>query len=118
MYVVNELSMNLKDFIESEMLQRGMSQREFAQMVGVSNQTISMALDSVNAPEPSLKFLVRLARATSTDLCSLVALVHPNEVRIDARARIIAERIAQLPPDKQELIDAMLVGFLRSKPGN
>lgn len=109
--------MDFKAFIESEMRQRRMSQREFAEYVGISHQTINRIVAG-DAPEPSLSVLVRLARKTHTDLCSLIALLYPDESRGNARARIIAERIAQLTPAQQQIIDNVLIGITSSQDNN
>lgn len=100
------MSTSLSSFIQQEMQKRHMSQRQFAMMVGVSNQTISRAVSFNNDNfDPSLEFLAKLARATHVDICTLVALIYPEDSSISGRARLLAERIDRLPPEVQEIID-------------
>lgn len=90
-----------------------MSARQFAEFVGVASTTITRAMDDKNAPTPSLDFLARLARATNTDICTLVALVMPDASKqISPEARLLAERISRLSPEKQEIVDAFILGTL------
>lgn len=99
----------LGDFIENELRQRHMSAREFATFIGVAHTTVGRAMYK-DAPDPTLDFLVKLARATNVDLCTLVALVKPDDVKIQPDIQLIADRIARLPADKREIVD----GYLRS----
>jgi transcriptional regulator with XRE-family HTH domain len=116
----NEAKPNtLGAFIHAEMLRRDMTAREFAEYVGVTHSTINKFLNHgisntyAGKPvgEPSVDFLVKLARATHTDICSLMALIAPDVTTTNAEAQVIAERIARLPPDKREIIDSFLLGL-------
>lgn len=108
----------LGEFIESELNKRQMSAREFADFVGVSNAVINKFRNHgindmfANKPigEPSVSFLAKLARATSTDICALMALIVPEATFIDPGARLIAQHIARLPPEQREVVDTFLEG--------
>lgn len=102
---------NLGEFIAQEIRKRDMSDREFAEFVGVSNATIHRAM-SPDAPTPTLEFLQKLARKTGVDICTLVALVMPNDTQRTPEVDLIATRVAQLPLDKREFLDDVLVGLL------
>lgn len=107
---IYRVSMNkLGEFIEAEIKRRDMSARQFADMVGVVHSTITKAMYT-DPPEPSLDFLRKLAKATGVNVLDLVALYLPEESKIDGQTRIIAERIARLPPDKREFVDTFLWG--------
>lgn len=108
-----EATMTLQGFIETQLKERSMSGREFAVFLGVSHTVVYQALKPDYVP--SLEFLVALARGTGMDLCSIVALVYPDLARRDARAYLIAQRIAALPASEQDAIDALLTGFLQRK---
>lgn len=101
----------LGEFIASELRNRDMSARQFADLVKTNHSTITKAMYP-NPPEPTLDFLVKLARATSTDLCALVALVKPDDTRVRPEVQLVADRIARLPPDKLEIIDGYLKSLL------
>ncbi len=102
----------LKLFIEREMTERGMSAREFAKFVGVASSTISRITANKGASEPSITFLSKLADATKVDICTLVYLVAPGGRREPTpTARDLANRISKLPKDRQNLIDAVLMGI-------
>jgi transcriptional regulator with XRE-family HTH domain len=106
----------LDSFIKSEMRHREMNIRQFAKMVGVSHSTLLRYMDENNEDLPTLEFLIKLSTATSTDLCTLVAMVAPDRTPVRPSARIIADRIARLSEDDQRLIDTLLITMsLKSK---
>lgn len=108
----------LGEFILQEIQNRQSNARDFALMVGVSHTTINKFLNyglSDNyagkpVGEPSLDFLVKLAKATHVDVRTLIALVHPEVGDIDPNDLILAERIGNLPDDQKALIDNFLIG--------
>lgn len=62
---------------------------------------------------PELAFLIVLANATNTDLCAIVKLIAPKQVKdVTPKARLLAERISSLPEETQELIDAAITGMI------
>jgi transcriptional regulator with XRE-family HTH domain len=110
----------LGEFINEEMLRRDMGAREFARYVGVSNTIINKFLNHGTSDtyagkpvgDPSVEFLVKLSKATGTDLATIVALVRPeSKADIDVEARLLAQRIAQLPAAQREIIEAALLGM-------
>jgi transcriptional regulator with XRE-family HTH domain len=104
--------MNLKQFIEGEMKRRKLSLREFATLVDVSPSTISRTL-SDDAPDPSLDFLVKLSKATSTSLTTIVSMLLPDESQLtDQDAKVLADRIARLSPAKRAIIESFILGDL------
>lgn len=109
----------LADWLNEEIQKRHMSIREFSRASGVGHTTLNrmLAPDTAEVEYPSMDTLVKLSRFTKLDLCTLVAMVSPEDTEIDAEARIIAERIAQLSPDKQAIVDAYILG-IALKPGN
>jgi transcriptional regulator with XRE-family HTH domain len=107
-------TLTLRDFIEQEMHRREMTMRQFADFVGISHATISRTLDPIKPTEPTIDVLVKLAKATGVSLSSLIALLRPDldEIDIDPRARVLAERIASLPDAKREIAETYLLGIL------
>lgn len=114
MKTIMQNSESLKGFIEEEMRQRDMSARQFAEFVGVAHTTINRAIDPTDPTTPSPEFLVKLAKATRVNLSSLIALIMPDveTTTIDARSQVLAEKIAQLPPDKREIAEAFILAAL------
>ena len=101
----------LTQFIDDQIALRQMTEREFARFVKVSNSTISRARGD-NPPEPSLEFLVKLSKATGHSLLSILKLAFPEaDLAVDEQTLILAERIAQLPPEKREIAEAFIVGM-------
>ena len=97
-----------------------MSASEFARLVGVAQSTIARAI-SENPPEPSLTFLVKLAEATSVDICTLVLLAVGNHPAPNLDAQVLADRIEALPPELRDMVDTFIYGVLLKKgqnPGN
>jgi transcriptional regulator with XRE-family HTH domain len=103
--------MEFNDFIELEMKKRDMSIREFSRFVGLSHSAVSKYLNNPQEKNISIEFMVRVARATDTDLTSIVAMVYPEQTTINPEVQILAERIAQLPPEKRKMIDSLLLGM-------
>lgn len=108
----------LGDFIFEEMNLRNMSAREFAAFLDVPPATINKYLNHGKAETyggkavgtPSVEFIQKLSNATKVDICTIMELVTGNAVEMDVRARLLAERIARLPVEDQEIIDRYLLG--------
>jgi transcriptional regulator with XRE-family HTH domain len=103
----------LRDFLMEEMKRREMSMRQFAEFVGVAHTTVTRAVDPVSPPPPSFDFLVKLAKATKTDIRTIAAIVAPDAV-IDQSPEVLmlAERISRLTDDQRKLIDAAITGIV------
>lgn len=118
-YVTETKPTTLGAFIHAEMVHHNMTAREFADFVGVTHSTINKFLNhgisntygGKQVGDPSIEFLVKLSKATHTDICTLVALVAPDVSNTNARAHIIAERISRLPPEQQDMMDSFLLGL-------
>lgn len=108
----------LGDFIFEEMNLRNMSAREFADLLKVPHGTINKYLNHGKAETyggkpvgtPSVDFIQKLSEATKVDVCTIMELITGDAVHIGARARLLAERIARLPAEDQEIIDRYLLG--------
>lgn len=113
-YAMNTLG----EFILDEIKNRNTTARVFADQVGVSHTIINKFLNHglsdtyAGKPvgEPSLEFLVKLAKTTHVDVRTLIALVHPEIGDIDPSNLILAERIGNLPEDQKAIIDNFLIG--------
>lgn len=108
---------DLRDFIEREMKSRQMNISQFARFVGVSHTTIGRLIDPQNPTTPSPELLVALAEKTGVNYSALTALVLPaaEQVELDPKAVIRAERIGQLTPEQQEHIDEIILGMFLNK---
>lgn len=104
---------SLSEWLLQEINERHMSIREFGRQAEISQATLSGILAN-DGDYPSVTTLIRLARYTSTDICSLMALIAPDETRVDADVLLLAERIKRLSTDKQLIVDAAIAGFLQS----
>lgn len=95
----------IREFVLSEMHRRDMSARQFAEFVGVAHGTINKCVNGVEG-SPSIDFLIRLARATKTDLSTILALIAPELVHteVDPKVMILAKRLAGLPDNVQQVI--------------
>lgn len=100
----------IQAFITEQMQLRDMSLRQFAELMRVGKSTLSRIMDQRSPAEISIDFLDKLATATNTDITFLVALARPEATKRDIAIMRLAERIAQLPPDKREIIE----GYIRS----
>jgi len=109
----------LREFIERQLQERSMSAREFARFVGVASSTISRAMSYDKSSDPSIEFLMKLSRATATDICEIIYLIYPD-TRPNRRPEVtrLADEIATLPPNMQELIDSLIVGMVIKQGSN
>lgn len=103
---------SLAEWLLQEINDRNMSIREFGRRAEIGQATLSSILAN-EGDYPSVTTLIRLAQYTHTDICSLMALIAPEETHIDADVILIAERIKRLPFDKQSIVDAAISGFLQ-----
>jgi plasmid maintenance system antidote protein VapI len=110
------MEMTIIDFLNDQMQKRDVGVRGFAKEIGVSHATISEILSGKQGV--TLEFLIKVAKATQIDLCTLVAFVAPNEARMSAKAALMAQEISQLPPDKQAFIDDILMGMVTKRRDN
>lgn len=106
----------LGDFIEQQLVMRGMSAREFAKFIDVSPSLISKfrnhGLSNLYAGEPvgnpSLEFLYKLSKATHVGIDSLARLIYPDIEAADTDSWLLANVILNLPDDKREIVDGYL----------
>jgi transcriptional regulator with XRE-family HTH domain len=106
-------SFTLRKFIVDEMKRRGMSNRQFAVLIGVSNATINRAVDEKNPTEPTLDFLLKLSKATNVGVFALIGMAYPDLVDFNQpspAALVMAQKIEKLPSHLQEAIAAIIRG--------
>lgn len=105
--------MTLGEWIATQMRERDMSMSEFARYIGTTGATLSRAM-SKDAPQPSVDLLVKLSNGTGVSLMTLLKLAFPEiqQVEVDTGARLLAEQIMQLPPEKREIAEAFILGTL------
>lgn len=104
-------------FIKRYLLERLLTINDLAKEMKVPHTTVARWVKGET--EPSLKQLVKLATVTNTDICYLVYLVAPDAPRADkdrVMADDLAQRISRLPKDRQDFIDAVLIGIATQKP--
>lgn len=101
----------LSKFVWLEIVNRRLSQREFADLVGVSHTTIGRIVRGEVA-DPTLDFLVKLSKATSTDICALIAIIRPDAFQSGANTRLVAERYERLSDAQRKLVDLVLSGSM------
>ena len=102
-----------RDFILDQLRQRDMSARQFAIFADVDPSTITRAIDATNPARPGLDFLFKLSKATQISLGALTELAYPEmaqETELSPDAKILAQRIEQLPERKRELVLDILRG--------
>lgn len=108
---------SLSGFIQSEMQKRNMSARQFAQFIGVSHGTINRFLDfgTKDVGYPSVDFMFKLAKATETDVGTLMAMIEPNPAPIDPETLAVAQQFQQLSEAERKLIFAAIRGLLAER---
>jgi transcriptional regulator with XRE-family HTH domain len=107
-------SQTFGEFILAEMRERDMSAREFARFIGISPTVINKFLNygEKEVGYPSVDFLLKLAKATETDVGALMRMLDPELDELDPQVMVIAQEIANLSPHDRRLVE----GFVRSIP--
>ena len=98
----------LKDFVEEEIKKRDISISEFARQADVAKTTVNNILNDKGG-YPHIATLVALAKYTGVPVSALFDLTVGEDVT-RAQAYILAQRILELPLDKQELLYDLLSG--------
>jgi transcriptional regulator with XRE-family HTH domain len=102
----------LGDFLLSEINRRDMSIREFARFIGVNHQTVNKFMDygTKDVGQPSVEFLIKLARGTNTHIGYIMSLIEPEvamlpEDEMDERTLLLAQKYNRLSDSKRELVE-------------
>ena len=99
----------LGEWIAAQLKERGMSQREFAGVVGVSHVTVGRAMQD-DAPTASPEFVMQLARATHTDVIALFLLAYPEAKALandSAAARLAGDQFDKLPDEVKVVVSGL-----------
>jgi len=99
----------LGNFLMEEIRKRQTSITKFAKEVGVSTQTIANIINK-ESDYPRIQTLIAIAEYTGVSVNHLFSLTVGQDAA-RAEAYILAQRIIDLPPEKQEVIFDMLSGI-------
>jgi transcriptional regulator with XRE-family HTH domain len=100
---------SLKEFVQNEITKRGFSAAEFARHSGVAKSTINNILNETG-DYPRIQTLITIADYTGVSVTTLFNLTVGVDV-VRAEAYLLAQRIMELPPEKQEVIFELLSGI-------
>jgi transcriptional regulator with XRE-family HTH domain len=101
-----------RDFVCTEIKKRSLSDREFAEKIGVVNSTISRITNpKQKTPTPGLELIGRVAEFTNTDIRAIVALLVPSATRVNPLAALFAEAASNLPAEQQDILSNLLKGW-------
>lgn len=105
----------LAAFIRAEMDRREMSQRQFAELCGVSSATLNGYLKGKGI-DPTLGTLKKLAKATNVDLVTLIDLAFPGELHLSfpSDVLLLARELTELR-ESHKAVYNFIVTFLRSQ---
>jgi transcriptional regulator with XRE-family HTH domain len=105
-------TVTLGEFLLKEINRRDMSIREFARFVNVNHQTINKFLDygTKDVGNPSVEFLIKLARATNTHIGYIMSLIEPDvaalpEDEFDAHTLLYARKYQSLSLKERQLVE-------------
>lgn len=106
-----------KDFIRKEVHDRAWTQRFAAETFGVSKTTIYRWLNEAPSQDdaiPDLETLRKISEATGVQMQTLFCLIYPDDCPgINLDAQVMTDKIAQLDPATQNMIDALIDRALR-----
>lgn len=110
----------LSDFIKDEIKRSGLSQRAFADKVGVTHATIDKWVNETGKDpgNPRMDFLIQLAKATNTNVVVLLALAYP-EIKdgVSALSKLNPNSIRryqiieQMPQEARDIIDTIIARY-------
>lgn len=104
--------LTIQKFIIEDMTRRKMSLREYADFLGVTHPTVSRYAHDEHK-EVQWDFLLKLSRATRTDIGYLARLAAPDVAFENVPdTNLIAERINQLPLTYRKTIIDMVEALL------
>lgn len=102
----------LAEFMQQDMDRRSMSLREYADFIHSTHPTVAKYLNGT-IKRVQWDFVVRLSRATHTDIGTLARLIAPDVAFEQVPdTDIIAQRINQLPPTYRKTILDMVEAYL------
>lgn len=113
----------LGEFVKQERIKRDMKLTEFARFTDIPHQTISK-WEKGDVGEgygyPDFKTLIKLSRATSTSLTTIVLLLIPSEERGGLRpeVQIIAEQLEQLPNEALQFVRLTVASLVHHNLNN
>lgn len=103
----------LRDFVLGEIKKRDFSAAEFARHCGVAKSTINNIING-EGDYPRIQTLIAIAEYTGVSVNQLFSLTVGQDA-VRAEAYILAQRIMDLPPEKQQVIFDLLSGVLLNK---
>lgn len=102
----------LGDFLTEEMSRRNMSVLRFSQFVGVSHTSIHKFLEygKKDVGYPSVDFVIKLAKATNTDISVIMALIDPTVPTGEHQplTGMLAEEIESLTDHQRKMVAAFI----------
>ena len=110
--------MNFSEWVLQELDTRGWSQSDLARASGLTRGTISNLLNEVASPNPQTCIQIAKAFELPPEVVLRKAGILPPRTKIDEDVDRLAYRIAQLPPDDQQRVEAIVDTLLALKKGN
>lgn len=102
----------LGDFLTEEINRRHMNVFRFAQFIGVSHTTVNKFLDygKKDVGYPSVDFVIKLAKATNTDISVIMALIDPTVPTGEHQplTGLLAEEIESLTDHQRKMVAAFI----------
>jgi hypothetical protein len=107
----------ISDFLKAEMSKRDMSVLRFSHFVGVSHTSIHKFLEygQKDVGYPSVDFVIKLAKATNTDVGMIMALIDPTVPldppetgELSLQTRILAGQIEELSEHDRKMVEAFV----------
>lgn len=105
----------LQKFISEQMVKLGdLSVRKFADKMGVHDTTLGRVLHPTDPAAPTVEFLIKLAKATNTDIRQIIVMVSPDDVvhGSSATAASLLTRIDKLSDEDRKIVDKFIAGAM------
>lgn len=106
------------DFLIEQMEKRDMTAREFARLVGISHFVINKFLEygRKEVGYPSVEFLLRLAKATQTDIGIIMRTLDPSLIAKsgpDIQTQLLIDKILALSGYEKRVVNAFVDTLVR-----
>ncbi len=105
-----------REFLLDEIKKRDMSVYAFAHWLGMTHTAINRLLDERKNTDPSPKTLAIMSVKLNMPIETLFAMAYPDienaNFKSDPDAQALAQQIIELPAEKREMMQALIVGLL------
>lgn len=112
--MLSTVNKTFSDWLNDKLIEKGWSQADLARKTGASRTAISNLLSEKRDLGPDLgKSIAQALGISEEEVFRAAGLLKAKQ--LDEYAERLAHRISLLPPEEQEILDAMIDGLLQKR---